>query len=191
MFEDILLKKNMSMAQLSKASCVGYNYVFKIVKNLTDFNRCGIETAKRIAGALDMDLNEIYDYKESYFQRKIYYQEQTDWDCEMFGELNAELNKLFLIGIEYHFSQGLVSRSPESCKHFDFEISCIKYDRLSEETKCIMVAILNQQKKLNEFVKIYSNLSPLTTQKPLKKKLSLAQKPRNLFPAYADMNIEY
>lgn len=30
------------------------------------------------------------EYKNSYFQHKIYYQDQSDWDCEMFGELNAE-----------------------------------------------------------------------------------------------------
>ncbi len=147
MFEDILNEKKLNISQLSQRSGVGYNYVFKIIKNQTDFGRCGIETANRLAVALDMDLNGIYAYNKSYFQKKIYYQDQSDWDCQTYGALNAELNKLFLTAIEYHFSPKYKSRDEASCKHADMEISCIRYDRLSEQTKCIMVAILNQQKK--------------------------------------------
>ena len=191
MFEDILIKNNMNISNLSARSGVGYNYIFKIVKNQTDFNRCGLETAKKIADALNMDLNELYSYKETYFEKKIYYQDQNDWDYQMFGELNAELNKLFLIAIEYHFSLSSLSRSRESCKRVDFEISCIKCDRLSEETKCLMVAILNQQKKLADFVKIYNNLTPLLSQKPLGKKLFISKKPYNIFPEYSSLNIAY
>ncbi|SEG39454.1 hypothetical protein SAMN04487934_1239 [Eubacterium ruminantium] len=191
MFEDILFEKNMSIYQLSAESGVGYNYVFKIVKNQTDFSRCGIETAKKIADALAMDLNHIYAYKELYFQRKIYYQDQTNWDCYMFGELNAELNKIFIVGIDYHFAKDSVSRDIEVCKKYDMEISCIRYDKLSENTKCIMVAILNQQKKLREFISVYGNLKELLKQKPLSKKLFLSEKPFNLFQAYKAMNIEY
>ncbi len=191
MFEDLLAKQEMNIARLSAISGVGYNYIFKIVKNQTDFGRCGIETAKKIGDALGMDLNQIYEYKESYFRRRIYYQDQSDWDCEMFGELNAELNKLFLIGIEYHFSKGPISRSTEVCKQSDLEISCIRFDRLSEETRCIMVAILNQQKRLTDFLKVYGNLAGLAEQKPLKEKLSLTETPYNLFPSYKAMNIEY
>ena len=98
MLEDLLFKKKMNARQLSEKSGVGYNYVYKIIKNQVDFDRCGINTAKRLADALDMDLNSIYEYKCNYFQRKIYYQDQSDWDYEKFGELNAELNKLFLEG---------------------------------------------------------------------------------------------
>ena len=191
MFEDILFKKKMNAKQLSEKSGVGYNYVYKILKNQVDFDRCGIHTAKRLADVLDMDLNSLYEYKCEYFQRKIYYQDQTDLDCEKYGELNAELNKLFLIGIEYHFAPKVMSRSTKSGKQFDTEISCIRFDFLTEETKCIMVAILNQQKKLKEFVKKYSNLSPLVDQKPLKNKLYLSSEPYNIFPSYSEMNIAY
>ena len=191
MLEDILFKKKMNAKQLSEKSGVGYNYVYKILKNQVDFDRCGINTAKRLADALDMDLNSIYEYKCSYFQRKIYYQDQSDWNYEKYGELNAELNKLFLVGIEYHFAPKVMSRTKESCKQFDTEISCIRFDLLTEETKCIMVAILNQQKRLLEFVQKYSNLSPLVDQKPLKKKLFLSSEPYNIFSSYSDMNIAY
>ncbi|WP_026493719.1 helix-turn-helix domain-containing protein [Butyrivibrio sp. XPD2002] len=191
MFEDLLYKKNINMAQLSQRSGVGYNYVFKIIKNQTDFGRCGIETANKLATALDMDLNEIYAYNQSYFQRKIYYQDQTDWDCQMYGTLNAELNKLFLIAIEYHFSPEHKSRDDIACKRADMEISCIKYEKLSEKTKCIMVAILNQQKKLLEFIKEFPNLKSLQNQKPLADKLYISQNPYNIFPAYSEMNIAY
>ena len=191
MFEDILQKRNMNIARLSKACGVGYNYIFKIVNNRTDFDRCGIKTAKKIADALDMDLNEIYEYKEAYFRNKIYYEDQTNWDTQMYGELNAELNKLFLVCIEYHFTPDFLSRDVNTCKRFDREIRYIRYDKLSEKTKCIMVAILNQQKKLYEFVKVYPNLAPLTKQRPLKEKLFLAQNPYNIFPSYAAMNIAY
>ena len=191
MFEDIMFAKNMNILNLSNLSGVGYNYIFKIVKNQTDFNRCGFETAKKIADALNMDLNELYAYKESYFEKKIYYHDQKDWEYSMFGELNAELNKLFLIAIEFHFSHNSLSRSIDSCKRVDFEISCIKYDKLSEETKCIMVAILNQQKKLIDFVKIYKNLKPLLSQKPLKNRLYISKNPYNLFPSYISQNIAY
>ena len=121
----------------------------------------------------------------------IYYQDKTGWDYERYGELNAELNKLFLVGIEYHFTPDFLSRSVEACKQFDMEINCIKFDRLSEQTKCIMVAILNQQKRLCEFVEVYKNLSPLIAQKPLKEKLFLSKNPYNLFPSYMEMNVEY
>lgn len=191
MLEDLLFKKKMNARQLSEKSGVGYNYVYKIIKNQVDFDRCGINTAKRLADALDMDLNSIYEYKCNYFQRKIYYQDQSDWDYEKFGELNAELNKLFLVGIEYHFAPRSMSRSAESSKQFDAEISCIRIDLLTDETKCIMVAILNQQKRLREFVKQYSNLSPLVDQKPLKKKLFLSKEPYNIFSSYSEMNIAY
>ncbi len=191
MLEDLLFKKKMNARQLSEKSGVGYNYVYKIIKNQVDFDRCGINTAKRLADALDMDLNSIYEYKCHYFQRKIYYQDQSDWDYEKFGELNAELNKLFLVGIEYHFAPKGMSRSAESSKQFDAEISCIRIDMLTDETKCIMVAILNQQKRLREFVQKYSNLSPLVDQKPLKKKLFLSKEPYYIFPSYSEMNIAY
>ena len=191
MLEDLLFKKKMNARQLSEKSGVGYNYVYKIIKNQVDFDRCGINTAKRLADALDMDLNSIYEYKCNYFQRKIYYQDQSDWDYEKFGELNAELNKLFLVGIEYHFAPRSMSRSAESSKQFDAEISCIRIDLLTDETKCIMVAILNQQKRLREFVEQYSNLSPLVDQKPLKKKLFLSKEPYNIFSSYSEMNIAY
>jgi len=191
MFEDILQAKKMNTAQLSKLSGVGYNYIFKIVNNQTDFDRCGIKTAKSIAEALGMDLNEIYKYKEEYFENKIYYQDQSEWNTEMFGLLNAELNKIFLIGIEYHFTPDLLSRSVDTCKKFDKEIRLIKYDCLSEKTKCIMVAILNQQKRLLDFIKVYPNLSPLVNQSPLDEKLFLAENPYNIFPSYREMNIAY
>ncbi len=191
MFEDILDKKKLNMSLLSQRSGVGYNYVFKIIKNQTDFGRCGIETANRLASALDMDLNEIYAYNKSYFQKKIYYQDQSSWDCQMYGELNAELNKLFSIAIEYHFSPRHKSRDDASCRYADMEISCIRYDRLSEQTRCIMVAILNQQHKLMEFVSIYSNLLSLKEQKPLKDKLYISQEPYYIFSSYTDMNIAY
>ena len=191
MFEDILNEKKLNILQLSQRSGVGYNYVFKIIKNQTDFGRCGIETANRLATALDMDLNGIYDYNKSYFQKKIYYQDQSDWDCQMYGSLNAELNKLFLIAIEYHFSPEYKSRDEASCRHADMEISCIRYDRLSEPTKCIMVAILNQQKKLREFVSKYPNLKSLKEQEPLADTLYISSDPYNIFSAYTDMNIAY
>lgn len=191
MLEEVLSKKNMNMSQLSKRSGVGYNYVFKIIKNQTDFDRCGIATAKKLADALDMDLNTLYEYTESYFNRKIYYQDQSDWDCRMFGELNAELNKLFLIGIEYHFLPKYASRDLKACRQFDLEISCIRFDKLSDTTKCIMVAILNQQKILKDFVKEYNNLEPLLRQKPLKETLYLTEDPYNIFPSYKAMNIAY
>lgn len=191
MLEEVLSKKNMNMAQLSKRSGVGYNYVFKIIKNQTDFDRCGIATAKKLADALDMDLNTLYEYTESYYNRKIYYQDQSDWDTGMFGELNAELNKLFLVGIEYHFTPDQASRDPRTCRQFDLEISCIRYDKLSDATKCIMVAILNQQKRLKEFVKEYNNLEPLLRQQPLRNTLYLAEEPYNIFPSYKAMNIAY
>jgi hypothetical protein len=191
MFEDILNEKKLNMSQLSQRSGVGYNYVFKIIKNQTDFGRCGIETANRLAAALDMDLNGIYAYNKSYFQKKIYYQDQSDWDCQMYGALNAELNKLFLTAIEYHFSPKYKSRDEASCKHADMEISCIRYDRLSEQTKCIMVAILNQQKKMREFIAKYPNLELLKVQVPLKDTLYISQDPYYIFSAYTDMNIAY
>lgn len=191
MFEDILYEKKLNMSQLSQRSGVGYNYVFKIIKNQTDFGRCGIETANRLAAALGMDLNGIYAYNKSYFQKKIYYQDQSDWDYQMYGALNAELNKLFLTAIEYHFSPRYKSRDEVSCRHADMEISCIRYDMLSEQTKCIMVAILNQQKKLEEFVAKYPNLAPLKEQEPLADTLVISQDPYNIFSAYSDMNIAY
>lgn len=191
MFEDILQTRNLNIAQLAKLSGVGYNYIFKIVNNQTDFDRCGIKTAKCIADVLGMDLNELYKYKEEYFENKIYYQDQTNWDTEMFGLLNAELNKIFLVGIEYHFTPKFLSRSVGTCKSFDKEIKRIKYNRLSNKTRCIMVAILKQQKKFDEFLKIYPNLSPLMNQVPLEEKLFLAEKPYDIFPSYREMNIAY
>ncbi|MCR4597551.1 MAG: helix-turn-helix transcriptional regulator [Acetatifactor sp.] len=191
MFEDLLSRKNINILQLSKITGIGYNYVYKIIKNQTDFDRCGIETAKRIADAFDMDLNKLYEYKVNYFRQRIYYKDQSDWNCEQYGELNAELNKLFLIGIEYHFAPQHLSRDLETCKKFDLEISCIRYDKLSEQTKCIMVAILNQQKKLAAFIKEYRNLAALEEQNPLKEKLSLTEHPYRIFPSYAAMNIDY
>jgi len=191
MLEDLMTKNNMNIARLAQRSGVGYNYVYKIVKNQTDFNRCGLETAKNIADALEIDLNQLYEYKESYFENRIYYKDQKDWDYQMYGELNAELNKLFLIGLEYHFAPDSLSRDIKSCKSFDMEISCIRYDRLSEKTKCIMVAILNQQKRLKEFTGVYSNLEKLVNQKPLDEKLVLTKTPYNIFPSYVEMNIEY
>lgn len=191
MFEDILQNKKMNIAQLSKKSGVGYNYVFKIVNNQTDFNRCGIKTAKKLASALGLDLNEIYEYNESYYMHKIYYQDQKNWDMQMYNILNAELNKLFLVGIDYHFTPNFISRDIKTCKEFDKEIRKIKYDKLAEETKCIMVAILNQQKRLEDFVAEYPNLTQLVDQKPLKEKLFLSDNPYNIFKSYRDMNIVY
>lgn len=191
MFEDILFQKHISILQLSKRSGIGYNYVYKIVNNQTDFNRCGLETVKKLGDVLQMDLNSIYEYKCSYFARKIYYQDQTDWDIANYGELNAELNKLFQIGIEYHFARDYLSRDIASCKQADFEIRCIKYSALSERTKCIMTAILNQQRILERFTSVYNNLTPLTEQKPLAEKLYLSEEPYDLFPAYSEMNIAY
>ena len=109
----------------------------------------------------------------------------------MYGELNAELNKLFLVGIDYHFSPKHMSRDKVACKVVDTKISCIKYEKLSEATKCIMVAILNQQNLLQEFVSVYTNLSSLQHQQPLKTKLYLAKNPYNLFQSYKAMNLEY
>ena len=109
----------------------------------------------------------------------------------MYGELNAELNKLFLAGIEYHFLPDFLSRDLKVYKQFDMEIHCIRYDKLSERTKCIMAAILNQQTRLHEFVEVYTNLAPLTRQEPLKEKLFIAPNPYNIFPSYISMNIAY
>ena len=192
MFEDLMHEKQINIAQLSVVSGIGYNYVFKIVRNRTDIERCGLETAKKISDALGMDLNQLYDYKENYFQKRIYYQDQSKWDYHMYGELNAELNKLFLVGIEYHFLPSpYISRNIESCRHFDNIIRCIRYDKLSTETKCIMVAILNQQNILNEFIKEYSNLAGLINQKPLSYTLFLAKEPYDIFQSYREMNIAY
>ena len=67
----------------------------------------------------------------------------------------------------------------------------INYSYLSEQTKSIMVAILNQQEKLIDFVNKYQNMKGLLKQKPLKKELFLAEKPFNIFQSYKDMNIQY
>lgn len=192
MFEELLKQKGMNIAQLSKKSGVGYNYIYKIVKNQTDFERCGIGTAKKIAEALDISLDKIYDLAgDRYCQNKIYYQDQSSWGCEQYGTLNAEINKLFLVGIDLHFVQGSGHRTKKASRIMDREIKDINYDQLTEETKCIMVAVLNQQKKLDDFVKIYKNLAKLKSQRPLKTKLAISNSPYNLFPSYKDMNIEY
>ena len=122
---------------------------------------------------------------------KIYYQDQTDWDYQMYGILNAELNKLFQIGIEYHFASDEKSHDIGICQKADMEISSIEYEKLTEKTKCIMVAILNQQRQLKIFVEKYDNLKPLLNQKPLTDTLYLSQNPLNIFTAYREMNIEY
>ncbi len=191
MFEDLMYKKNINILKLSQITGIGYNYIYKIVKNQTDFDRCGIETAKKIADVFDMDLNDIYNYKNSYFNKKIYYQDQSGWNCQKYGKLNAEINKLFLIAIEHHFSPECSSRDQQTRKIVDMEISCIKYNLLSDKTKCIMVAILNQQKILDQFLNKYNNLAELRNQSPLKERLYLTTEPYNIFPAYIAMNIAY
>ena len=191
MFEDILEKKNISIRSLSKQSGVGYNYIYKIVKNQTNFNNCGIATARKIANVLDMTLDELYNYSKNYIPDKIYYRDQSNWGIEEFAELNAEINKMLLIVLEYHFSPHYASRTKEVCEYYDNEMRNINYSYLSEQTKSIMVAILNQQEKLIDFANKYQNMKGLLKQKPLKKELFLAEKPFNIFQSYKDMNIQY
>ncbi len=191
MFEDLLAEQNIDIAALSRLSGVGYNYIYKIVMNQTDVGRCGIDTYKKIGDIFHMSLDDLYAYKEEYYNKKIYYKDQSEWQCSDFGRLNAELNKMILIAIDYSLSKRSMSRDRSIGKKISMEITAIRFEKLSEQTKCIMTAILNQQKCLNEFTEKYKNLKGLRIQKPLKEELFLSQEPYDIFPSYLNMNIRY
>ena len=119
---------------------------------------------------------------------KIYYENQANWTTENYAELNAELNKLFCIVIDMNFAQKKAVRNYEA---FDKECSSINCDILSDRTKALMVAILDQQKKKDSIIKLYPNLSPLKDTKSLKEPLYLSDEPYNVFNSYRNMNIYY
>lgn len=57
----ILLDKNMTLADLEKKSGVAHATLFDIYSGKTSFKKCSIETAIKIATALEMDVKELYD----------------------------------------------------------------------------------------------------------------------------------
>ncbi|MBP5178407.1 MAG: hypothetical protein J6066_02420 [Lachnospiraceae bacterium] len=119
---------------------------------------------------------------------KKYYEDQTNWTIEDYAELNAELNKLFCVVIDMNFAK---RKSVRNYDAFDKECSSIDCGHLSEKTKAIMVAILNQQKIKEKIIELYPNLYPLSKTQKLKEPLYLSDTPYNIFNAYKDMNIYY
>lgn len=57
----ILLEKNMSLSDLEKKSGVAHATLFDIYSGKTDFKKCSIDTAIKIANALNMDVKELYN----------------------------------------------------------------------------------------------------------------------------------
>lgn len=60
MLNEILIKRNMNIRQLSQKSHVGYNYVYRLAHNLVDIDNCSLKTASKIATALNMNIDEFY-----------------------------------------------------------------------------------------------------------------------------------
>lgn len=57
----ILLEKNVTLADLEKKSGVAHATLFDIYSGKTDFKKCSIEVAIKLANALDMEVKDLYD----------------------------------------------------------------------------------------------------------------------------------
>lgn len=61
MLKEYIKDKKMNIKQLSDSSGVGYNYVYKIVNNLTPIDNCGLGTVRKLANALDITIDKLYE----------------------------------------------------------------------------------------------------------------------------------
>ncbi len=94
MLQDLLIRKNINIRQLSIMSGVGYNYVYKLVKQKSDIGSCGINTAKKLATALDLTLDEFYlEVEESFlhFRSLLHHKIKEDDDIAILYILNNDL----------------------------------------------------------------------------------------------------
>ena len=96
MLQDLLVRKNMNIRQLAIKSGVGYNYVYKLVKGQSDIGSCGIYTAKKLANALDMTLDEFYvEVEESFlhFRSSLHHKIKESDDAAILYILQNDLIK--------------------------------------------------------------------------------------------------
>ena len=61
MLVSLLSRKNMTIYALSKKSGVAYSTLNYIVNGKTPYEKCSISTFKKIADALEMSMNELYE----------------------------------------------------------------------------------------------------------------------------------
>ena len=61
MIKDLMQKRGMNTRQLSQVTGIAYSYIYKLVNGQSDLKKCGIGTAKKIADALQMSLDDFYE----------------------------------------------------------------------------------------------------------------------------------
>ena len=94
MLQDLLVRKNINIRQLSVKSGVGYNYVYKLVKGQSDIGNCGIYTAKKLANALGLSLDEFYvEVEESFlnYRSSLHHKIKEGEEAAMLYILNNDL----------------------------------------------------------------------------------------------------
>jgi len=99
-----------------------------------------------------------------------YYEDQTEWGCDDYYQLNRYLNRLF----------GFAARRMN-------EIDAMDVTKMSEETK-VLIYVQIQFKNLTSLLE-KENLSSLKDTQPLKKRLNLVENPKGVHEIYSKFNI--
>ncbi|MDR1033424.1 MAG: hypothetical protein LBL41_01455 [Bifidobacteriaceae bacterium] len=114
--------------------------------------------------------------------RKIYYVDQTDWDYNDFGQLDAYFNRL-----AYYESDDTVSK--ERSARYKKELQEMDLSKMSETTKVILCCNISYYNNLEDMISKYSNLKDLLNVKPLMPTVSLTGSPKELYMAYANYGL--
>lgn len=106
----------------------------------------------------------------------LYYADQSQWGSREFNHLNSYLNRLFLY---------------EDDDEKSARIASMDLGRMTRETIALIGAILTQYGKRSSTPAKFPNLRSKELWRPLETPLFLNERPLDLFPAYANMNIRY
>lgn len=106
-------------------------------------------------------------------QRRIYYQDQTDWTKNEYYYLHRYLHRRL-----FHY------------KKYAEEISSLDLSKMSKETKVLMYCIIKYY-NYDFLIEQHENLSELADTKPLEDKLILDDNPLPEDNIYKKMNVIY
>ncbi len=131
MLQDLIMRKNMNIRQLSLKSGVGYNYVYKLVNNQADIGNCSITTAKKLATALGITLDEFYvEVEESFlhFRSTLHHKMNENEDTTILYILDNNL-------ITYNIEKGNYIKGLYLLATLDFLCNKNQYDLVSDYDK--------------------------------------------------------
>ena len=153
MLQDLLVRKDINIRQLSIKSGVGYNYVYKLVKGKSDIGNCGINTAKKLANALDLTLDEFYiEVEESFlhFRSNIHHKIKESEDLAIIYILN---NDIISSNIQKgNYSKGLYALATLDflCKKNGYDLVIDYDDYRSLSLKCAFYPTALAKETANE-----------------------------------------